>query len=89
MTQKSIQIQNLKCAGCAKTIETQLNNISGLSELQIDIENSLVSFSTDSHNTEENILELLKKLGYPAEGTSNSLINKATSYVSCAIGKIS
>ncbi len=35
------------------------------------------------------MLETLRKLGYPEVGDSNSLINKATSYISCAVGKIS
>lgn len=89
MAHETIQVQNLKCGGCAKTIETRLSNIPGVSKISIDIETSRISFLVDSANTKENILEVLHVLGYPEVGNSNSLVSKATSYISCAIGKIS
>ena len=42
----------------------------------------------DPEGTLEIVLEKLNSLGYPPEGTSTGF-QKAKSYVSCAIGKVS
>jgi copper chaperone len=85
----SILIQNLKCGGCAKTITKNVSEISGVSEVFVDVESSCVEFIYDTPNTLELVKNSLKKLGYPEDGEANSLGSKAKSYVSCAIGKMS
>ncbi len=88
MIDKTIKVQNLKCGGCAKTIETRLSNIEGLYNLSIDITSSSIHFTLVEESLKKEVSSTLKSLGYPEIGSSNTLINKATSYVSCAIGKI-
>lgn len=85
----SIIIQNLKCGGCANTITKGLLEIEGVSEVKIDVDNSIVDINFNNTETLENIKNKLKKMGYPEEGESNTLGSKAKSYVSCAIGKMS
>jgi copper chaperone CopZ len=84
----TIQIQNLKCGGCANTIITQLAKLDGISEVKVDNDTNEVDFD---YNT-ENDLELAKKklsdLGYPIQGEANSLPKKAKSFVSCAVGRM-
>jgi copper chaperone len=82
-----IQIENLKCGGCAATIKKGLLGLDGISEVDIDIEKSIVSISSDNDNLEEIKLKL-SKLGYPEVGDKNTVLHKAKSFVSCAVGRI-
>jgi len=84
----AIEIQNLKCQGCAHTIEAQLSKIKGVS--QVDVDNDTNQVSVDIIETEQlaTIIESLSKLGYPAVGEDNGLSLKAKSFVSCAVGRI-
>lgn len=85
----SIIVQNLKCGGCAKTIYTHLEKLKSLSDIEVEIEPSKVSFS---YNDMESALEakrILKSLGYPSITDRNSMVDKTKSFISCASGKIS
>ncbi len=85
----TINIQNLKCGGCANTITNNLAQLEAITEVTVNVEESTVSFA---YPTEERLMEVkekLKTLGYPEDGEANSLGSKAKSYVSCAIGKMS
>ena len=85
----TVQVQNLKCGGCAKTITTKLSRIENISDISIEVEKSEITFDYDSEITLLNAKEALKNAGYPEINDDNSLITKAKSYVSCAIGKVS
>lgn len=84
----TIKVQNLKCEGCANTISKKLHNIESVSNVEVDVEKSLVEISYENEGIIETIKSTLNSLGYPEEGESNTFGNKAKSYVSCAIGKI-
>ena len=85
---ENIIIDNLKCGGCANTITKGISKIDGVSNVNVDVENSTVSFEAENETIKNIVLEKLDGLGYPPEGTS-SKFQKAKSYVSCAIGKVS
>ncbi len=85
----SIIVQNLKCGGCANTITTKLSSISNISNLEVDIEASKVSFNYINKEDALIVKEKLKNLGYPSIEEENSIGIKAKSYVSCATGKFS
>lgn len=82
-----IQIENLKCGGCASTITKGLLDVKGVENVTVDVEKSIVTVTTTSPNFDE-IKQKLTKLGYPETGSKNTVLHKAKSYVSCAIGKI-
>lgn len=84
----TINIQNLKCGGCANTITKKLQTFDDISDLLINVEESTVAFSYTSQNTYSHVISALKTMGYPEEHETNSFGNKAKSYVSCAIGKM-
>lgn len=84
----SIEIQNLKCGGCAKTIQNRLAKVDTISNLNIDIENSIVRFDLAQKQHLETIKKELKALGYPERGEVNSFGSKAKSFVSCAVGRV-
>ena len=54
----TLSIQNLKCGGCAKTIETKLANLDNISEIKSNPNEDSVTFQY----LEEKDLELLKNI---------------------------
>lgn len=87
MMRTDIQIENLKCGGCAATIKKGLLAINTVSEVTVDVENSMVSVVSTPENRMM-IKEKLSKLGYPETGTKNTILHKASSFMSCAVGRI-
>ena len=84
----SIEIQNLKCGGCANSIKKGLSKIDSVASVEVNVEDSLVEI--EANEAVENALkEELARLGYPALGESNPLGSKAKSFVSCAVGRMS
>ena len=89
--QTTIEIDNLKCGGCAGTIRKALLSFEGLSNPEIDIENETIRFESSDGFDVAAVKEKLLHLGYPEKGSLTGLKKigaNAMSYVSCAIGKI-
>ena len=84
-----INIQNLKCGGCANTITSKVSALQNIRNVSVDVEASSVSFEVDSDKDIVLVIEKLASIGYPAEGEANSIVSKAKSFVSCATGRIS
>lgn len=84
---QQINIENLKCGGCAATIVKGLTAINGVEEVNVDVEKSIVSFSADTEKLPK-VKEKLSKLGYPEVGDVNTVLHKAKSFVSCAVGRV-
>jgi copper chaperone CopZ len=84
----TLNIQNLKCSGCANTILTKLSNLDKVSGVTVDVENNSVTFDYQDDFALHEVKETLKSNGYPEEGENNPLVTKAKSFVSCAIGKM-
>ena len=80
-------IENLKCGGCAATIKKGVSELKGIISVDVDIENSIVSVEADKEISVE-IKEKLSKLGYPEVGDKNTVMHKAKSFVSCAVGRV-
>ena len=87
MNTETIIIDNLKCGGCANTVTKQLKSMDGVQNVTVDVETSTVVVEKEEAITRVLLLEKLAKWGYPEIGTSN-LVQKAKSYVSCAIGRL-
>lgn len=86
--ESTLQIQNLKCGGCAHTIITRLEKLEGISNVIVDNDAHSVSFNYLNRKELESAIAELSSLGYPVEGESNPVTKKAKSFVSCAIGRI-
>lgn len=86
--QTKLIVQNLKCGGCAGTISKHLNAIGTVSNVEVETEESSVSFSYDNESCLSVVEEKLKQIGYPVFGDSNTYLQKAKSFISCATGKI-
>lgn len=85
----TITIQNLKCGGCAATITDRLSKIENISDVQVDEQESTVTFGHKGEGEKINAIAKLKALGYPPIDGENNLMSKAKSFVSCASGRIS
>ena len=84
----NIKIQNLKCSGCEATITDNLSKIDSVKNVQFSDDDRVI-FDYENEFSLDQVKMTLKKLGYPEQGEDNSLISKAKSYVSCAVGKMS
>lgn len=84
----SLEIQNLKCGGCANTITKKVSVLEDVSELEINNDNNTVAFQHENEGTINKVQELLNSIGYPVVGDKNAITTKAKSFVSCAIGRI-
>ncbi|WCO02455.1 heavy-metal-associated domain-containing protein [Psychroserpens ponticola] len=86
--ERTLNIQNLKCGGCANTITTRLEALEGISNVFVNNDTNSVAFSYSETNELELAKTVLSTLGYPVEGESNPVSKKAKSFVSCAIGRL-
>ena len=84
----SILVQNLKCGGCAHTITAKLEELDLISGLNVNVEESKVTFNCNNEIDVLRIKEKLMNLGYPPIDESNSFTTKAKSFVSTATGKL-
>jgi copper chaperone len=85
-----IEVENIRCGGCANTITHSLEKLEGVSSVSVDIENGRVTVTTDIDDRDRLVTALLKN-GYPEKGSAEGLQAakaKAKSFVSCAIGKL-
>jgi copper chaperone len=87
----TVQVQNIKCGGCARSIEKSVSAIPGVTGLSVNVEANEISVEGDPA-LRTAVLERLARLGYPERGAVagfDAAAAKAKSFVSCAIGKVS
>ena len=85
-----IYVENIKCGGCAGTITKKLSAAFNTNNIDINIEQGLISIDIDE-SKKEKLVEILLGLGYPETNSVqgfDSAKAKAKSFVSCAIGKM-
>ena len=85
-----IEVENIRCGGCANTITHSLQRLDGVGDVIVDIENGRVTVTAATDDRERLVASLLKN-GYPEKGSAEGLEAakaKAKSFVSCAIGKL-
>jgi copper chaperone len=89
MIKEKINVENIKCHGCANTIRKEIAKLDGVKKVEVDVENACVTVDLDETvQNKENVVKRLTTLGYPEQG-ENSLKSKVVSYVSCAVGRVS
>ncbi|HSG10928.1 MAG TPA: heavy-metal-associated domain-containing protein [Gammaproteobacteria bacterium] len=89
--QHVIDVENIRCGGCANTIGKTLRKINGVESVDVDIENGRVTVEAGDDSRELLVRTLLSR-GYPENGSAEGIkaaTAKAKSFVSCAIGKVS
>lgn len=85
-----IEVENIKCGGCANSITNKLTALPGIDSVDVDIDEGRITLGGDESQREIVAGELLK-MGYPETGTAEGMkaaAAKAKSFVSCAIGRL-
>lgn len=86
-----IEIDNLKCGGCAKSIVKGLSELDGVSAVVVDHEHQTVRLQANE-TARPMVLDRLRGMGYPEKGSAHGLgaaVAGARSFVSCAVGRMS
>lgn len=78
--QVSYNVLNVKCGGCATSIQNGLKKIEGITDVQVDIPTGKVS--VEGNELDENLIkQILSELGYPVDDTMD-LLSKAKDLLS-------
>lgn len=86
----SVQVENIKCGGCEKSIVRGLQAVDGITDVRVDRATQTVSASGDA-SLRSAMVDKLRSMGYPQAGTLSGLdagLAGAKSFVSCAIGRM-
>ena len=86
-----IDVENIKCGGCANSIVNGLQALEGVASVGVDIEQGRITVAGDDA-LRPVISKKLEQLGYPEKGSAAGLAAakaKAKSFVSCAVGRFS
>jgi len=83
---QQFEVENIKCGGCVNSIKTALLKLEGVESIEVDKDIDTIALT----GTIERglVVKKLNDLGYPEKG-QNTMVKKAKSYVSCAVGRMS
>ncbi len=84
-----IEVENIKCGGCAGTIVKRLTELDSVNAVDVDVARGVVQVAGDELARAE-VCVLLEMLGYPEAGSTRGMTSvkaKAKSFVSCAVGR--
>ena len=90
--QITIEVENIKCGGCANSITGKLKEDDRIQDVVVDIEHGVVTLEANSDEVRTDAITRLLKMGYPETGSVEGLKSvkaKASSFVSCAVGRMS
>ena len=83
-----IQVENIKCHGCANSITGSLKKMHGVQDVNVNVENGTIAIDgKEEELNRDEIIAKLRSMGYPEPGKGSGLTT-ATSYVSCMIGRV-
>ncbi len=88
MKTENIKVENIKCHGCANTIQKELMKIDGVKDVEVMVEDQSVKIDYESdQDLKDKFIKKLRRLGYPEQGTGNTMA-RVKSYASCAYGRV-
>ncbi|MES2399537.1 MAG: heavy-metal-associated domain-containing protein [Pseudomonadota bacterium] len=85
-----IEIDNLKCGGCERSIIKGLSAMQGVADLVVDREHQTVRF-TGAAADRDAVVQKLRSMGYPEKGSLDGMdagLANAKSHVSGAVGRM-
>jgi copper chaperone CopZ len=65
MDQKTVKILNISCGHCVRTIETELEELEGISEAKADLDHKELSVKWEKPATWQQIKNVLEDINYP------------------------
>jgi copper chaperone len=66
METKSVLINNITCSHCVKTIKSELSELDGIGEIELDPKDKVLTVSWNPPLSWEHIEETLEEISYPA-----------------------
>lgn len=87
MKEEKIRIANLKCMGCATSIQLKLGAIKGVNEVEVLVDEDAVRVVYDEPQRPA-IINTLHDMGYPEATAENGLLLQIKSVASCMIGRV-
>ena len=88
--QHRFEVVNIKCGGCARSIERALRADGRIAAVSVDVDAGVVTIDAVAEAIDGARATLLR-LGYPEAGSAEgieALKAKAKSFVSCAVGRL-
>lgn len=85
-----IEVENLKCGGCANSIRQALTALPGVQSVAVHADENQIELDVAEDADLGEIEQTLLHLGYPVAGQTQGLARtraKAKSFVSCAVGR--
>ncbi|WP_018948095.1 heavy-metal-associated domain-containing protein [Thioalkalivibrio sp. ALMg11] len=85
-----IEVENIKCGGCASSIRKGLLQVEGVTGAEVDVEGGAVDVEAPD-SAREAVAAKLANMGYPEVGSVSGLRSasaKAKSFASCAVGRM-
>lgn len=67
MSEKKFHIPNITCGHCVRTIQNELTEIAGVTQVSGDPASKSVAVEWESPANEDAIRKILKEINYPAE----------------------
>ena len=92
MNSVKLEVENIKCGGCAGGIKAALMKDKMIDDVSVDIDGGLVEIKYKDGFDVETAKNTLAGMGYQEKGALKGIragAAKAKSFVSCAIGKFS
>ena len=87
MVTHQIFVENIKCEGCVVNIKEHLQQIKGVTAVEVYKDEQKVCVSGIALEKQE-LVKKLAALGYPEKG-ANNFFSKARSLVTCTVDKFS
>ncbi|MBF0266010.1 MAG: heavy-metal-associated domain-containing protein [Gammaproteobacteria bacterium] len=88
---QTFEVDNVKCGGCASTLQKSLIDDFGKVEVNLDVMPRQITLEINDDQLDK-LSQKLKSVGYPLSSDNLSglenVSTKAKSFVSCAIGKM-
>lgn len=84
-------VDNIRREGCVRIIENHLKSHPSIESIEVNIDAGTVTIEANREDIRNDIAQRLKKMGYPEKGSTDGIKSvkaKASSLVSCAMGKI-
>lgn len=66
MTTVTYSVPNISCGHCTHTIQMELSDLDGVSNVEADMETKLVTITFDNPASEQAIKDALDAINYPA-----------------------
>lgn len=82
-----IQVENIKCGGCARSVRKNVLRTEGVVDVNVDPADGVITITGSEEIDMEELKSGLASIGYPETGKGNNM-QKVRSYVSCMIGRM-